>query len=81
MEQEPGAEETQWLGLVGQTALVLVGAVGGGRSADGEGGGCGCVDGEGKVVCVLAGEGREEAEAAEIPQRGCCGPPEKVVRG
>lgn len=66
---------------MGQTAWVWVEAVGGGRSADGGGGGRVCVGGEEKVVCVLAGEGREEGEAAESPWGGCCGPPEKEARG
>lgn len=66
---------------MGRTAWVWVGAVGGGRSADGGGGGCVCVGGVGKVECDLAVEGREEGEAAGSPQGGYCGPPEKVVRG
>lgn len=64
MGQELVAEETHWSGLEGQTALVWVGEVGEGMSADGEDGGCVCVDEEEKVVCVLAGEGTEEEVAA-----------------
>lgn len=55
--------------------------MGGGRSADGGDGGCVCVDEEEMVVCVLAGEGREEGVAAGNPKGGCWGPPESVVRG
>lgn len=44
--------------------MVWVGEVGEGMSADGEDGGCVCVDEEEKVVCVLAGEGMEEGVAA-----------------
>lgn len=76
-----GAEETHWLGLEGQTALVWAGEVGGGRNADGGDGECVCADEEGKVVCVLEGEAKEEEEATGSPQGGCCCPPEKEVRG
>lgn len=79
--QEQAAEETHWSDLVGQTALVWVGAVGGGRSADGGGDGYICAGGEERVVCVLAGEGKEEGEVAGSPWGGCCGPPEKAGRG
>ena len=66
---------------MGRTAWVWVGAAGGGRNADDGGGGCVRVGGVEKVVCELAGEGREEGEAAGNPQGGCCGPPEKAGRG
>lgn len=65
---------------MGQTAWVWVGAVGGGRSADGGDGGCGCVGEVEKVECELAVEGREEGEAPGSPLGGYCGPPKKVVR-
>lgn len=55
--------------------------MGGGRSADGGGGGCVFAGGEERVVCVLAGVGKEAGEAAESPWGGCCGPLEKAVRG
>lgn len=61
--------------------MVLAGAEGGGRSADGAGGGCVCVGGEETAARVSAGEGREEGEAAESPRAGCCGHPETAVRG
>lgn len=55
--------------------------MGGGRSADGGGGGCEYAGGVEKVECVLAEVGREEGEAAERTQKGCSGPPEKVAMG
>lgn len=75
MGQEPGAGETRWLGSVGRTTWVWVGAVGGGRSADGGGGECVCVGEVEKVECGLVAEGREEGVAAGSPQVGYCGPP------
>lgn len=67
MGQELVAEETHPSGLEGQKALVWVGEEGAGTSADGGDGGCVCVDEEEKVVCVLAGEGREEGVAVGNP--------------
>lgn len=81
MEQEPAVEETHWLGSEGQTAWVWAEAVGGDRSVDGGGGGGVCVGVGEMVVYVSAEEGMEEGEAAGRPWRGCCGPPEKIVRG
>lgn len=66
---------------MGQTAWVWAGGVGGGRNADGGGGGCVCVGGVETVARGLGVEGRGEGEAAESPQRGCCGPPEREGRG
>lgn len=54
--------------------------MGGGKNADGGGGGCVCVGGVEMVECEMAGEEREEGEAAENPKWGYCGPPEKGVR-
>lgn len=66
---------------MGQTTWEWVGAVGGGRSADDGGGGCVCVGEAEKVECGWAEEGKEEGEAAESLEEGCCGPPVKVGRG
>lgn len=55
--------------------------MGGGRSADGGDGGSVCVDEEEKVVCALAGEGREVEETTGNPLGGCWDHLESVVRG
>lgn len=69
------------VGLVGQTALGWAGAVDGGKSVDGEDGGCVCAGGGERAVCELVEVGRVEEGAAGSPQRGCCGPPEREGRG
>jgi len=67
--------ESHLSGSAGRTTSVLVGAVGGGRSADGEGGGYECADGVERVVCELAEVGKEEEGEAGSQQGGCCAPP------
>lgn len=59
------------MGSGDRTAWVLAEGAGGGRSADGGGGGCECAVVEGRAVCVSAREAREAEGAAESPL-GCC---------